>query len=502
MKTMMPCRVSVLFAVSLISLFLAQPSSALVVSELMYHPVEVAGNETLEYIELFNDKGTSEDLSKFSFSNGITYTFPSDTILGSKSYLVVARDPDAVKAAYGLTTVYGPFTGRFNNDGEKIEISNPNGGIVLSFDYGGSHPWPVSPNGTGHSLVLIRQGGDPSDASSWAASSNLGGNPGVADALQKEPEGPKQITLVDIGSAGRYFKGKTTAPSSGIGWTAIGFDDNPATTSWLDGLNGFGYSGSAEEMKYIKTNLTDMNGGYISVYIRIQLDLTAQQIASFGQLMIDVRYDDDYVLYLNGTEVGRSWLNGQPIPGNPPPYSWGRNQSGGSGWEPPVDTLDLSGKMNLLAPGTNILAIQIHNNAKSGSSDAYGCLVLKAVEKSQITDPLQGRLVINELLANSDADPGTDWIELYNPGPADVDLSTVYLSDDRMNLLQYKLPDGIVLKPGEFYSVQQGVPPAGMPFALDFSGETVYVTAAKNDPSPRSHTLMGGIPTVRRIWAF
>jgi hypothetical protein len=492
MKTMMPCRVSVLFAVSLISLFLAQPSSALVVSELMYHPVEVAGNETLEYIELYNDKGTSEDLSKFSFTSGITYAFPADTILGAKQYLVVARDPDAVKAAYGLMTVFGPFTGRFNNDGEKIEISNPNGGIVLSFDYGVTHPWPVSANGAGHSLILIRQGGDPSDAASWTVSSNIGGNPGVADALQKDPEGAKQVTLVDIGTAGRYFKG-TREPSPGAGgiatidWTKINFNDDPSTTSWLDGDNGYGYSTNDAELACIRTNVTrvGMEFNYQSIYIRIRFTLTAEQVASFSQLTSEVRYDDDYVLYLNGTRVSSS----NQIVGNPPVYNWGRS----SGWEPPVDNLDLTGQMNLLTPGTNVLSMQIHNN-KGGSSDAYGCLVLKAVEKA--VDPgnsLGARLVINELLANSDAAPGVDWIELYNPGPVDVDLSTVYLSDDRMNLLQYKLPDGIVLKPGEFYSVQQGVPPAGVPFALDFSGETVFVTAATNDPQPTAIRVLDAV---------
>ncbi|NLH17494.1 MAG: hypothetical protein GX455_13035, partial [Phycisphaerae bacterium] len=393
-------------------------------------------------------------------------------------------DPDAVKASYGLETVYGPFTGRFSNDGEGIELSNPNGGIVLSFEYKDSDPWPVSADGAGHSLILIKQGGNPDDATSWAASSNIGGNPGVADALQKDPEGAKTVTLVDIGSAGRYFKGTTEpSPVGGsptINWTKIDFVEN---TSWIDGNNGYGYSGSSEEMNYIRTNLSltspyppnPMNGNYISAYIRIKFNLTAKQIASFSQLSTEIRYDDDYVLYLNGTRVAAS----EYATATPPPYSWGR----GSGWEPPVDNPDLTGFLNLLVPGTNVLAMQFHNNATSGSSDAFGCMVLRAVEKpTGAANDLQARLVINELLANSDAAPGTDWLELYNPGPEEVDLSAVYLSDDRMNLLQFKLPDGVVLQPGEYYSVHQGTAPDGFPFGLEFNGETVYVTAAKTDP--------------------
>ncbi len=496
MKSMTSFRLSVFFTAFVVSIILIQPSSALVVSELMYHPVEIEGNETLEYIELYNEKGTSEDLSKFTFTSGLTYTFPADTILGPKEYLVLAKDPDAVKAAYGLQTVYGPFvSGSLSNGGEGIEISNPNGGIILSFEYSDSDPWPVSADGAGHSLILIKQGGDPSDATSWAASSNIGGNPGVADALQKEPEGAKTVTLVDIGSAGRYFKGtQEPSPVGGnpsINWTKIDFVEN---ASWLSGNNGYGYSGSSDEMNYIRTNLgltgdpdnPPMNGNYISVYIRIPFSLTAEQIASFSQLTTEIRYDDDYVLYLNGTRVAAS----ASATATPPPYSWGR----GSGWEPPVDGPDLTGFLNLLVPGTNVLAMQFHNNAISGSSDAFGCMVLRAVEKpSGVANDLQARLVINELLANSDAEPGTDWVELYNPGPEEVDLSMVYLSDDRMNLLQYKLPDGIVLQPGEFYSVHQGTASDGFPFGLEFNGETVYLTAAKLDPTPVAVRILDAV---------
>ena len=144
--------------------------------------------------------------------------------------------------------------------------------------------------------------------------------------------------------------------------------------------------------------------------------------------------------------------------------------------------------------GTNVISFQFHNTAFAGGIDALGCVVLRAVEKpSGTANDRQARLVINELLANSDAAPGTDWLELYNPGPVDVDLSTVYLSDDRLNLLQYKLPDGVILQPGEFYSVRQGVAPEGMPFALEFNGETVYVTAATNDPQPVAVRILDAV---------
>jgi len=283
-----------------VALCAARPCMGLVVSELMYHPVEEgntpSGNERLEFVELYNDQATSEDLSGYAFTTGIRYTFAAGTILGPKKYVVVAREPNTVKAAYGISVVYGPFTGRLDNDGERIELSNANGEIIISFRYNDAWPWPTSPDGTGHSLILAKLGGDPEEASSWSASTFIGGTPGGPD------------------------------------------------------------------------------GG------------------------------------------------GNPL----------------------------------------------------------------------------ARLVINELLANSDAPPGTDWIELYNPGPIAVDLNNVYLSDGRFQLLQYKIPSGIVLQPGQFWAVRENpdpnIPdPNKLPFALSWSGETIFLTAATNDPVPRPLRVLDAV---------
>ena len=46
-------------------------------------------------------------------------------------------------------------------------------------------------------------------------------------------------------------------------------------------------------------------------------------------------------------------------------------------------------------------------------------------------DDIRGRIVINELLAHSDAEPGLDWVELLNPGTGTVAFAHWYLSDDR-----------------------------------------------------------------------
>jgi len=429
-----------------LTLWTAQPGMALMVTEVMYHPVEVgqtpAGDENLEFIELYNNRAVFEDLSGYEFTRGIHNTFAPGTILGAREYLVVARDPAAVEAAYGITGVHD-FSGKLDNNGERIELSNEVGEIIISFRYNDSSPWPSSPDGTGHSLILARPGGDPEEASTWAPSTLIGGTPGGPDEIQVEPEDPTQVTIVDLGHPGRYFKGtKEPSPAPGgeptTAWTEIPFNDNPATTDWLDGPSGYGYctNNDSDEVPYIKTSLDDMQGNYLSVYARLRFTLTAEQISSFVALQAEVRYDDDYVLYLNGQRVGGSG----GISGNPPPFDAARSQ----GHEASPDNLDLTSFKHLLVAGTNVLAIQAHNCTSSSSSDALGYANLKAVVQPEPGDAnnISARILINELLTNSDAGAGVDWLELYNPGPIAVDLSNVYLSEGRFELLQCRASSG------------------------------------------------------------
>jgi hypothetical protein len=463
-------------------LWASRGGAALVISELMYHPAEdvVTNDETLEFVELYNTGAVSEELGGWAFTNGIEYVFEPNTLLGPKSYLVIARDPNAVMAAYGITGVLGPYGGRLNNDGERIELANANGAIIIALRYSNEHPWPVSPDGTGHSLVLARFAGDPEDPSSWTASAYINGSPGGPDQAQAQtqPQGPTQVTFVDTGTPGRYFKG-TAEPSPGpagqatTDWTTVSFDDS----GWLEGAAGYGYSSDSAELQWVRTQLNDMNGKYISVYARLRFTLTAEQIDSLSQLQAQIHYDDGFVLYLNGTRVAAS----ADIAGDPPAF----NASAGPAGEALSAGADLTEQKSLLVAGTNVLAVQVHNATLSGSSDCFIGVSLQGVLEPANTggDP-RARVVVNEVLANSDASPATNWLELYNPGPTAVDLGNVYLSDDRFHLLQYKMPSGSKLQPGEFRAIHQGTPPDGFPFALDFSGDTIYVTAATAGPQP------------------
>ncbi len=488
---------STLIAIAAMIVFLAaQPGLALVVSEVMYHPVEAGanedGDENLEFIELYNDKAVFEDLGQCAFTDGIEYTFPAGTKLQAAEYIVIARNPQAVEAEYGITGVYGPWGGKLDNDGERIDLSNEVGGIILSFAYNDGPPWPQAADGAGHSLVLSKLAGDPEETSTWAQSLLIGGSPGRADALDSGSEDPTSVTLIDLGHPGRYFKGVEEPSPASDGsatteWTGIEFDDDPTRTDWIEGASGYGYSNESSELAYVRTVLNDMRYNYSSVYARLSFELTQKQIASFSQLQADVRYDDGFVLYLNGRRLGDSGNFGGA---NPPVYNATTSEGAG---ENARMVLDLTSDRDLLVPGTNVLSVQLHNVSRDYSSDCYVLPVLRAVvEPVSVSDP-DACLKINEILANSDAPPGTDWVEIYNPGPVAVDLSTIYLSDDRLDLLDFQVADSGVLQPGQFYTVRQGATADSFPFGLSFEGETVYLTMTDGGTSPQAMRVLDAV---------
>ncbi|HET7623793.1 MAG TPA: lamin tail domain-containing protein, partial [Verrucomicrobiae bacterium] len=166
------------------------PSSrrtGLVISEIMYHPKSAAGFGSLEFVEIYNSDLTFEDLSNYKLGGDIDYTFPPGTILPSGGYLVVARDPASVESFYGISGVLGPISGSLPNDHGTVRLINELGSVLLEVEYDSISPWPVSPDGAGHSLVLARPSYGENNARAWAASDVIGGSPGRGDSFGAEP---------------------------------------------------------------------------------------------------------------------------------------------------------------------------------------------------------------------------------------------------------------------------------------------------------------------------
>lgn len=163
--------------------------TSLVISEIMYHPLESADGRKLEFIEIFNTLGTPEDISGYRISGDVDYTFSSGTIIPGGGFLVVARSPADLQSVYGTTGVLGPFnsTNNLPNDGGMIRLRNQIGAVFLEVEYDSKPPWPASADGAGHSLVLARPSYGENDPRAWAASDGSGGSPGRVDPITPSP---------------------------------------------------------------------------------------------------------------------------------------------------------------------------------------------------------------------------------------------------------------------------------------------------------------------------
>ncbi|HEY9173736.1 MAG TPA: lamin tail domain-containing protein, partial [Verrucomicrobiae bacterium] len=145
----------------------AGPSSrrtALAVTEIMYHPTNRADGRNLEFIEIYNSAPWAEDLSGYRLSGSVDYTFPAGTTIPAQGYRVVAPRPADLQAVFGLANVLGPLTNStpgnatniLDNGGGTIRLRDELNSVLLEVTYDDEPPWPVSPDGAGHSLVLAR----------------------------------------------------------------------------------------------------------------------------------------------------------------------------------------------------------------------------------------------------------------------------------------------------------------------------------------------------------
>lgn len=176
----------------------AAASSNLNVTELHYNPADpstpaelaaATDSDLFEFIEIANVSATSSvDLNGVRFTGGITTVALGHEILAPGERGVFVANLAAFNARYsGLVPaprVLGVFSsGNLSNGGEQIVLSG-SAGDIRDFIYDDAAPWPVSADGQGMSLTLIRPGpaANHSLASSWRGSAAAAGTPGGTDS--------------------------------------------------------------------------------------------------------------------------------------------------------------------------------------------------------------------------------------------------------------------------------------------------------------------------------
>src|SRR5688572_5009621 len=128
-----------------------QTRAQVVISEIMYHPVEEPafnpnGSPVLdlyedvhEFVEIHNPGVSAVNLAGWKLTGGIDYTFPSNAVIQAGEYRVVARVPNrlATVSAYALSlpSLFGPYTNQLSNAGEILRLRDANGDVLDAVSY-------------------------------------------------------------------------------------------------------------------------------------------------------------------------------------------------------------------------------------------------------------------------------------------------------------------------------------------------------------------------------
>jgi hypothetical protein len=162
-----------------------------------------------------------------------------------------------------------------------------------------------------------------------------------------------QPALVARGSIWKYFD---KGVDLGTSWRARDFDD----TAWASGAAQLGY-GDGDEATVVSYG-PDQNNKYITIYFRERFQIGNPAI--FTNLLFRLLSDDGAVVYLNGNEIFRS-----NMPGGNILFSTLASASVNNADESTFYTVAASASS--LLPGTNVLAVEIHQSATNSSDVSF-----------------------------------------------------------------------------------------------------------------------------------
>jgi PKD repeat protein len=159
-------------------------SDNVMITEIMYNPID-GGNDTIEFIELFNKGSVNVNLKDWYFSKGVNYVFP-DYTMAPNSYYVIARDAVSMQHTFGITC--SQWTDGFLDDGgEPIVLKDALGQVKDSVYYLPTAPWPTTPNNGGPSLTFCNTTLDNALGENWSASANQVAVNGLGQPIYASP---------------------------------------------------------------------------------------------------------------------------------------------------------------------------------------------------------------------------------------------------------------------------------------------------------------------------
>lgn len=291
--------------------------------------------------------------------------------------------------------------------------------------------------------------------------------PGAGNPVAPGPVQPQFVNLLPIDATWKY---EDSGADLGTGWSATAFNDSV----WPSGQAVLGFDNNLTFLEPLRTTLAVVPGK-ITYYFRVHFNLPGS--LNLSGLQATHLTDDGAVYYINGAEAGRFGMPAPPVVIN--------NGTLATSHEANVfETTPLN--FSSLVTGDNVLAVEVHQNASNSGDIVFG-LRLDAVIITN--NPALAGIKINEVLANArnstNADGTvTDWVELYNPSNAQIDLSGMSLTDQLTTPRRWVFPSGSVIVANGFRVVRfDADTPATTNFAtvlntgfgMKASGDSLYL---------------------------
>ena len=187
-------------------------------------------------------------------------------------------------------------------------------------------------------------------------------------------------------------------------WTLLNFDDS----SWLEGNSGIGYGDNDDETIISPT---------IALFMRKTFEI--EDLSLVSRAVLDIDYDDGFVAYINGVEVARDLFSGDFTSYSMPSDGLHEAQLY-TGNIPERYFFDKT----LLRNGSNVIAIQIHNQALSSSD-------LSALPVITLELPLGTETYFSP----------PNWFVEPSPQPVDINFTSSNLPIVILNTGGFDIPD-------------------------------------------------------------
>ncbi|HEY9115564.1 MAG TPA: lamin tail domain-containing protein [Bacteroidales bacterium] len=156
----------------------------IVITEIMYNPPE-SGNDSLEFVELYNNSLDTLNLQGCYFSKGIEFVFPSVEILPD-TFLLIAINSAAMTSTFGVQSLQWT-SGALSNGGEDLELKDPFDNVIDFVPYDDALPWDTMADGRGPSLTLCDPDANNALAYSWTASQFFAAINAAGDSIFATP---------------------------------------------------------------------------------------------------------------------------------------------------------------------------------------------------------------------------------------------------------------------------------------------------------------------------